>query len=52
MKPKTPSAFGDIVAQLTALTAKLKTAATTDERRALLREYRTLLEQADQSALE
>ncbi len=52
MKPKTSSAFGDIVAQLTALTAKLKAAATDDERRMLLRQYRTLLEQADQAALE
>jgi hypothetical protein len=42
--------FQDIVVQMDALAEQLKTATTTDERSTLLRQYRSLLEQADKAA--
>src|SRR5262249_32326233 len=49
MMTNTTSAFHNIVAQLNDLTERLNAATTADDRRTLLRQYRTLLEQADQA---
>ncbi len=49
MMPNTLSAFDHVVAQLNQLAEKLKAATNTKERRELLREYRTLLEEADRN---